>query len=49
MVKKKKHSIQRVRKISKTERSRLNTMVILDKKKKENKNKCRKNVKLESV
>ncbi|GAI79555.1 unnamed protein product [marine sediment metagenome] len=39
--KKKKHATSRVRKDSKTERSRLNTMVIPDKKKEENKKKCR--------
>jgi hypothetical protein len=39
--KKKKHAILRVRKKSNTERSRLGTMVVADKKKAANKKKCR--------
>jgi hypothetical protein len=42
--KKKKHPIQRVRKSSMTDRDRLSTMVNKDKKKEENKRKCRKKV-----
>jgi len=38
---KKKHSILRVRKNNNTERGRLGTMVIKDKKKEQNKRKCR--------
>ena len=47
MKKKKKHSVLGVRKENKTDRNRLNTMIIPDKKKKETKNRCRskKNVK----
>ena len=41
MAKKKKHSILRVRKSNMTDRDRLSTQIIPDKKKKENKNKCR--------
>ena len=42
--KKKQHPIQRVRRKSMTERDRLSTMVNKDKKKEENKKKCRKKV-----
>ena len=38
---KKKHSVLRVRRTNKTERGRLHTMVIADKKKEANKKKCR--------
>ena len=41
MAKKKKHSVLRIRKKSRTDRSRLNTMVIPDKKKEDSKKKCR--------
>ena len=41
MSKEKKNPVLRVRKENKTERGRISTMVIPDKKKKENKNKCR--------
>jgi len=44
MAKGKKHSVLRVRKKSLTDRTRLNTMVIPDKKKTKNKKKCRKKV-----
>ena len=43
----KKHYILGVRKINKTDRDRLNTMVILDKKKEANKKKCRNSIELE--
>jgi hypothetical protein len=39
----KRHSILRVRKVSLTERGRLSSMVIPDKKKEENRSKCRQN------
>ena len=44
MAKKKKHSILRVRKVNMTDRDRISTQVIPDKKKKESKNRCRKKV-----
>jgi len=44
MAKKKKQSIQRVRKVNMTDRDRLSTLIIPDKKKKQNKLKCRKRV-----
>ena len=42
MAKKTKHPVLRVRKTPKTDRNRLTTMSIPDKKKENNKNKCRK-------
>ena len=42
MAKKHKHSILRVRKVNMTDRDRLSTMVVRDKKKELNKYKCRK-------
>ena len=43
MDKKKKNAIQRVRKVNMTDRDRLSTQVIPDKKKAENKKRCRRN------
>jgi len=42
MAKNKKHTILRVRKVNMTDRDRLSTLIIPDKKKKQNKEKCRK-------
>lgn len=47
MAKKEKKDVLRVRKQNKTERSRLSTMVVPDKKKEANKKKCRKKEKSE--
>jgi len=44
MAKKKKHPVLRVRRVNKTDRDKLSTMVIKDKKKQQNKNKCRRNL-----
>ena len=43
MVKKKKHSVLRVRRTNKTERSRLGSMIFSDKKKKQSKEWCKEN------
>lgn len=43
-MRKKKHSVLGIRRQNKTDRNRLNTMVIKDKKKEENKKKCRKKI-----